>query len=291
MKLCTYTQELSVLGAATVHVKYQGQEEQLPLLVVKGGGPSLMGRDWLRKIRLNWKELNHLRSPSILTLQHVLRRHAEVFQDKLGTVQGAAAKIRMDPQVQPCFCRPRPVPYALCNKVKVELEQLEHNGVIEPVQFSDWAAPIVPVVKKDGSIWICGDYKLTVNKAAKVDTYPLPRIDDLFTSLSGGQAFSRLDLAHAYQQLPLEDGSKPYTTINTHRGLYRYNRLPFGAPAIFQRTMENLLQGLPYVFVYIDDILVTGASEEEHLHNLNEVLTRLETAGMCLKKLLPPARS
>ena len=65
------------------------------------------------------------------------------------------------------------------------------------MKFSDWAAPIVPVLKKDGGIRICGDYKLTVNRAAKVDTYPLPRIDDLFATLAGGKAFSKLDLAHA----------------------------------------------------------------------------------------------
>jgi len=68
-----------------------------------------------------------------------------------------------------------------------------------PVEFSQWAAPIVPIVKGDGTIRICGDYKLTVNGAAKTDSYPLPRIEDLFASLTGGQVFTKLDLAHAYQ--------------------------------------------------------------------------------------------
>ena len=133
---------------------------------------------------------------------------------------------------------------------------------------------------------ICGDYKLTVNQAATTDSYPLPRIEDLFASLSGGQLFTKLDLAHAYQQVPLTDDSKVYTTINTHKGLYQYTRLPFGvasAPSIFQRTMENILQGLPHVCVYIDDILVTGANDEEHLQNLEAVLDRLEKAGIRLK--------
>ena len=91
---------------------------------------------------------------------------------------------------------------------------------------------------------ICGGYKLTVNKAAKPDTYPFPRIEDLFASLAGGQTFSKLDLAHAYQQLELEEESKQLLTVNTHKGLYRYHRLPFGvsaAPSIFQRAMDNLL--------------------------------------------------
>ena len=92
-------------------------------------------------------------------------------------------------------------------------------------------------MKKDGSIQICGDYKRTVNSAAIVDCYPLPKIEDIFASLSGGKTFTKLDLAHAYNQIELDDEAKHLATINTSKGLYRYNRLPFGvasAPAIFQ---------------------------------------------------------
>ena len=147
------------------------------------------------------------------------------------------------------------------------------EGVIQPVTHSDWAAPVVPVVKRDGSIRLCGDYKTTVNKIAKFDCYPLPRIDDLL----GGRTL----------QVPLDAESKKFTTINTQRGLYQYNRLPFGissAPAIFQRTIENILQNLPYTCVYLDNILVTGKTETEHIRNLEEVLNCLEKAVLRLKK-------
>ena len=167
------------------------------------------------------------------------------------------------------------------------MERLEGAGVIEPVQFADWAAPVVPVVKKDGSIRICGDFKVTINRATKVDSYPLPKVEDLLASLGGGKTFTKLDLAHAYQQIPLEENSKQYVVINTHKGLYRYNRLPFGvssAPAIFQRTMEGILRGIPKVCVYIDDILITGATEQEHIRTLDKVLTRLAEAGLKLKQ-------
>ncbi len=108
-------------------------------------------------------------------------------------------------------------------------------GVIEPVDFSDWAAPIVPIVKQDGKICVCGDFRLTVNTVATLDTYPLPRIEDIFAKLSSGKLFTKLDLAHAYLQIPLDEDSKRYVVINTHKGLYRYNRLPFGihsAPSV-----------------------------------------------------------
>ena len=168
-----------------------------------------------------------------------------------------------------------------------ELDRLQALGVIQPVRFSDWAAPIVPVLKSDGGVRICGDYKVTINRAARLEKYPIPRIEELFTSLAGGKTFSKLDLSHAYLQIPLDEASRRLVTINTHKGLFEYRRLPFGiasAPSIFQRVMENLLQGIPRVCVYLDDILVTGSTEEEHLSNLAQVLTRLGTAGMRLKR-------
>ena len=143
------------------------------------------------------------------------------------------------------------------------------------------------LLKKYGSIRICGDYKLTVNQAAKVDTYPLPCIENLFTLLAGGKAFSKLDLARAYQQVSLDEAARKSVTINIQKDLVQYTCLSFGvslAPAIFQRTMDNLLQGIPQVCVYLDHILVTGKSTKEHLKKLDRVLSRLKNAGMCLKK-------
>ena len=78
---------------------------------------------------------------------------------------------------------------ALREKVEAELERLEGLGIIIPVQHSEWAAPVVPVLKKDGTMRLCGDYRVTINKAAKVDAYPLPRVEDLFAALSGGKCF------------------------------------------------------------------------------------------------------
>ena len=155
-----------------------------------------------------------------------------------------------------------------------------------PIQFSDWVAPIVPIVKEDGRIRICGDYQVTINHLSKLDAYPIPKANDLFAALASGKSFSKLDLSHAYLQLVLDEESRKFTTINTQKGLFQYKRLPFGvssAPAIFQRTMDSLLQGIPQTCVYLDDILITGNTVEEHLKNLNEVLRRLQTAGLRLK--------
>ena len=117
--------------------------------------------------------------------------------------------------------------------------------------------------------------------------YSLPRIDELFAAVSSGKIFSKLDLSHAYLQLQLDESSQEYVTVNTHRRLYRYTRLPFGVasvPAVFQRTMETVLKGMPMVIAYLDDILVAGRIEQEHLTHLAQVLERLDSAGMKLKK-------
>ena len=138
----------------------------------------------------------------------------------------------------------RLVPYALKAKVKKELDRLQSEGIISPIEFTEWAAPIVPVVKQDGSVPISGDYKGTVNQVSKLDNYPIPKTEDLLATLGGGNKFAKLDMSQGYQQLLLDEESKKFTTINTHKGLYQYNRLPFGvssAPGIFQRTIENLL--------------------------------------------------
>lgn len=111
-------------------------------------------------------------------------------------------------------------------------------------------------------------------------------MDDLYTKLAGGQTFTELDLSHAYEQMLVDEDCKKFLTINTHKGLYRYNRLPYGvssAPGIFQRMMEGLLQGIPHVGVLLDNVLVTGSTNEEHLANLGKVLERLSEAGLRLK--------
>ncbi|KAK9515985.1 hypothetical protein VZT92_003426 [Zoarces viviparus] len=171
------------------------------------------------------------------------------------------------------------------DRVEEELRKLEEANIISPVKHSEWAAPIVPVVKKDKSLRLCGDYKVSANQAVETETYALPRLEELLATLSGGKIFSKIDLATAYQQVLLDDDSKKYTTINIHRGLFVHNRLPFGissAPSIFQRIMENLMKGLPVV-VFLDDLLIMGRTEKEHLHNLQKVLQRLRENGLRVK--------
>ena len=142
-------------------------------------------------------------------------------------------------------------------------------------------------MKPDGKIRICGNYAVTINQVAKGNSHPIPNIDDLYNKLRGGVLYTKLDLGHAYQQLVLEESSRKYTTINTYKGLFQYNRVPFGisaAPGLFQRTMDNLLQDIPMTAVYLDDILISGKTIKEHDNNLKKVMNKLQEHGLRLKK-------
>ena len=196
-------------------------------------------------------------------VEDVLAKYDVLFEKGYGLIKQYKASIQVREGAQPIFLKARPVPYALKEKVEQELQRLEDEGIIYKVSQSDWAAPVVLVPKEDGSLRVCGDYKMTVNKWADVDQYPLPNTEDLFATLAGGQVFSKINLSHAYQQVELDVDSHKYLTIiiNTHKGLYRYKRLPFGvssAPAIFQRIMDQLLQGVKFTVCCLDDILVSG---------------------------------
>lgn len=128
---------------------------------------------------------------------------------------------------------------------------MEREGVLRLVKTSEWSAPIVPVLKQNGLSRICGEIKVTVNPMTVPEKYPIPRVEDLFAKPSGGEKLSKLDSKDAYLQVELDEKSSKLVAINTQRGLYQCTRLPFGvtsAPSIFQREMEDLLQGSRCIF-------------------------------------------
>ena len=162
--------------------------------------------------------LSHLIAPDlIVSLLSIL------FSEGMGKFTKEQAKIIISESQTPVYAKARPLPYAIKEKVEDELSNMVKQNIIS---HSNWAAPIVPIQKTSGGFQICGVFKVTVNKVCKPDSYPLPRIDDLYAKLSGGTVFSVLDLSMAYQQIPISQESKAYLTINTTKGLFAFNRLP-----------------------------------------------------------------
>ena len=179
--------------------------------------------------------------------------------------------MRVDPNTTLIFCRGGHVPYALWEKVNKELDRLESLEIMEPIQYSKWVAPFVAVLKTDQSICLCGDCKMTMNKCTNLDLYPIPKIENLYTKLSQGRKFTKLDLRSAFLQVTLHKDSKKFLTINTPWSLYQVNWLSFGiksAPGIYQCCMDDLLAREPHVVNYQNNILITASSDTEHLVNL-----------------------
>ena len=196
--LKTYTGEaMEIVGETTIRVSYADQEpKMLSLVVVAGCGPSLLGRNWLQQFVLDWRSVKAVLIDSD-PLRRLLQDYSDVFRERLGTITPFKAQLIVTPNAVPIFHRPRQVPYALKSQVEQELNRLEREGVLKRINHSPWGAPIVTVPKKDGTVCICGDYKVTVNPVLNVDQYPLPRPEDLFATLAGGKFFSTLDLFHA----------------------------------------------------------------------------------------------
>ena len=221
---------MKILGTFPVDVRYQSQgPTQLDPVVVSGTGPSLFGRNWLDHLRLDWPRIGAVSAG--LPLSDMMNNFQDVFAKELGQIHPFTAKLHVPQDAKPRFYKPRPVPYSRREGVEEALDRLEESGIVERVSHSKWAAPIISVPKKDGTIRVCGDYSVTVNSVLDVDQYPLPRPEDLFAKLAGGKKFTTLDLAHAFNQLELDEESQRYCVINTHRGsTASYKRLPMVLP-------------------------------------------------------------
>ncbi|KXJ08290.1 Retrovirus-related Pol polyprotein from transposon 17.6 [Exaiptasia diaphana] len=273
---------IKCLGEKEMSLRVGDQVHDLTIRVVDG--PSLLGRDMMSKFTLPWHNIFNVVS---ITSDDIVQQYSTLFDNtSVGKLKDVQVSLKVDDS-NPVFLKPRVVGFSVRDDYEIALDKLEKEGIIERVEHSDWASPTVPVKKPDGSIRICGDYSGTINKFATLEQYPVPTFEELQSTMSGGMKYTKLDLSQAYHQLELTPESRKYTTINTHKGLYQYKRLTFGinsAVSIFQRTIENALKGLPGCCVYIDDILITGETDEIHLQNLHKVLQRLQDLGLKLKK-------
>ena len=301
VKIKTYTNEpIKVLGKMEAEVKHRGKTfKKLSMLVVTGCGVNLLGRDWLKYVVVDWKSINsqmlnnvheysNTVQPSIeKELNVILEKYGTMFEDRIGKINGYKAKIHLKKNQVPKFSKARSVPFALQDAVNSELERLENEGILKSVPFSDWASPIVIVPKPDGAVRICGDFKRTVNPIIENEVYPTPSNDEIFAKVQGGKKFSKIDLRQAYLQLELDDDAKKLLVINTNKGLKEFQRMANGikpASAIFQKVIENILQGIPMVGVRTDDVLISGLNDEDHLRNIEAVLKALYALGVTIRK-------
>ncbi|GJV07317.1 reverse transcriptase domain-containing protein [Tanacetum coccineum] len=181
-------------------------------------------------------------------------------------------------------------PYRLAptelQELSTQLQELSDKGFIRP-SSSPWGAPVLFVKKKDGSFWMCIDYR-ELNKLTVKNRYPLPRIDDLFDQLQGSRVYSKIDLRSGYHQLKVREEDIPKTAFRTRYGHYEFQVMPFrltNAPVVFMDLMNRVCK--PYldkfVIVFIDDILIYSKSEEEHAEHLKLILELLKKEELYAK--------
>jgi hypothetical protein len=234
---------------------------------------------------------NNLLSRSVAAKMGLVTRVEEVHRNVFGStglLHTDPVPIRLKEDAEPyCVTTARRVPFPLQKAVKAELERMQSAGIIqEVVEPSDWCAPMVPVVKKNGSIRICVDYK-RLNKAVKRPHCLIPNLEDIAPKMAGSTVFSTLDAASGFFQIPLAEDSKKFTTFMTPFGRFCFKRVPMGislGPEVFQHTMKETLQGLQGCETIMDDTIVFGRTMEEHDRRLDAVLERIEKSGLKLNK-------
>ena len=185
---------------------------------------------------------------------------------------------------QPVRSKPYPVPHALRDVINKEVSDMLSLGIIEKSD-SPYASPVVLVRKKDGTVRFCVDFR-KLNQVILFDPEPIPNPEDLFSKLTTGKFFSKIDLTKGYWQIPMSERSKNVTSFVTPEGEYRFLYMPFGlvvAPAVFTRMMRELFGNIPNVVSFIDDICCYNSTWTEHLKTLEQVFQILQQANLAAK--------
>ncbi|XP_060116324.1 uncharacterized protein K02A2.6-like, partial [Heteronotia binoei] len=276
---------VQIAGWARVQVERGSFYGPLDILVVKRQLTTLLGLAWFKPLGIRLEGVGQTLTPR--GFGEICQEFPDVFDGSLGSYKGPAISLPLDPTVRPIRLKARRVPFALKPKIEAELDRLTAQGVLEPVDYATWETPIITPIKPNGEVRICADYKCTINKALQDNPYPVPVVSHVLAALAGSKIFGKLDLAQAYQQLPVDAKTAEAQTIVTHRGAFRVRRLQFGvsvAPGIFQSIMDALLKGIPGVQPFFDDVLVAAPDPEEFGNRLREVLCRFQAAGLKVKR-------
>ena len=285
-RLCAYdNMDIKVMGKTTASVQYNGCNVVQPFYVVDAQNTNLCGKDLMGRVGIYLAGIDEdSKVNQIANAEGLLDKYSV---DLSQPVSGILAKIHVKSDATPKFMKARTVPFYYKQMVEDALGHMVKENILEPVSCSEWAAPIVPVLKSDKkSLRICGDFK-ELNKQVQCERYPLPKIEELLSVIGKGKVFSKIDLQNAYLQIPVDEKSQNLLVINTHKGLFRYKRLPFGlssSPGIFQRFISGLLAHVEGVAAYLDDIIICGINKDEHDGRLKRVLQILQEHNVKINK-------
>ena len=276
--------QIKFLGEVLLDFSYKNKSVQHKFLVIGDDNVCLLGRDLCLKLKIKLK----MPSGNIFSIKNnILEKYDEFLGEKSVSCVQKRVKFHMKENVDPVFIKARTVPIRYRKLVREELSRLENAGIISKVLSSEWCSPTVNVMKSNNKIRICGDYSQTINKYMTMARHPLPSIDDVCYTVGNAKYFTKIDLQNAFLQLPLDEESKKYTTINTSEGMYVYNFLPYGtcsSPGIFRSFLCNILSGIKSVIIYQDDILIMTETTNQHDLILDKVLNALRNAGLKINR-------
>ncbi|UYV72861.1 hypothetical protein LAZ67_10001016, partial [Cordylochernes scorpioides] len=233
------------------------------------------------------KRVNHVNESMSTNIETLVQEHEHLFHG-LGTIKGYSHKVTLKDNYRPIAQRCRRIPYAMVEAVNQELDKMLENGIIEEVhQGSEWVSNIIVVPKRDSEeIRLCIDLR-EVNKAILRERHPIPTIDNMLHALKGAKVFAKLDAKKGFWQVDLDPQSRPLTTFITHRGCYRFCKVPFGlssAPEAYQKGMDSILLDLKGVICYLDDVVVYAKDRQELEERLRKVLQRFDKVGIRLNR-------
>ena len=277
---------LKPLGKCRLSLKnpVSGKSFSVEFQVVQESLTPLLSRKAAEQMDLITVNYQNFESVNKVTVDHLLNQVSGA--DTLGNFSGHV-HLKVDDSVKPVQCPPRKIPISMKPRLKNELTDLVSRGVVTPVtEPTAWCSQMSVQTKKNGTLRICLDPR-PLNKALQRERYPLPVIDDILPDLANAKLFSKLDLKDGYWHCTLDEQSSYLTTFITPFGRYRWLRLPFGlkvSSEIFQRKLNECVEGLKGVLCIADDILVYGNSEDEHDLNLKSLLSRCEEAKIVLNK-------
>ena len=302
--------KLPILGSITLqtetaaHSKKSDNQKLLKFNVSELPTLNLLGRNAIMQLGISVDTLLEDKSANLrchaifedLKPDHELQKACSqlceefpnLFKNELGKLKDFELEVKFKTDAKPVFCKPRAVPFALQEDLTQTFEAGIKRGVWQRTQFNEYGTPVVPIRKpasqgKKAALRVCGDYSVTVNSQLETHRHPIPTPEKLMQKLSGGYGFTKIDLADAYNQIPLGPETQKRLALSTNQGVLLQKRLPFGicsAPGYFQEIMDQLTSDLPGVAVYLDDILVSGATAQEHLENLKGLLKRLNSKGL-----------
>ena len=276
----------STLGTVDLRCKIGDHSELITFQVIDREATPILGlNDALRLqlIQLDKSVYEVKAEDEDVFRTQVITEYADLFDEKLGTLP-ANYHMRIDLSVPPVVKPARKVPQAMEQKVKEELADMVKKGVIvRETEPTEWVSQMVATRKKNGDVRICLDPR-DLNTALRRPHYPMRTAEDVASRLGNARVFSTLDAKAGFWQIKLDKQSSLRTTFSTPFGRYRFLRMPFGintASEVFQQAMERLFEGSPCAII-VDDILIWGATEEEHDENLRKVLDRARQIGMKL---------